>query len=121
MRYLSPLVPFAAVALGGSLLSCAAPAVAYDFDSPSPYSSNPYGQRWNAYPDSSSRPLNPGPGGRWNDDEYWTRKQQEYRQEQQQRHRTEPVTPPPAAHDFNVWKDGKPSLCTATKQDVYCY
>ena len=22
--------------------------------------------------------------------------------------------------DFNVWKDGKPTLCTQTTQDVYC-
>ena len=80
----------------------------------SPYS-NPFG----TYPDGSSRPLNPVPGGRWNDDEYNTRKQQE-----QQRRQSQPSYEVPAApvtKDFNVWKDGKPTLCTQTKQDVYCY
>ena len=34
-----------------------------------------------------------------------------------QRHPTfEP--PAPVTKDFNVWKDGKPTLCTQTKQDV---
>lgn len=33
----------------------------------------------------------------------------------------EPPASPVTPHDFNVWKDGKPTLCTQTKQDVYCY
>ena len=83
---------------------------------------NPYTTPFNNYPDGSSRPLNPGPGGRWNDDEYNTRKQQE--QERYERSRRDSYNEPPAysgPRDFNVWKDGKSTLCTQTKRDVYCY
>lgn len=84
------------------------------------YRSNPYDQRFNPYPDGSSRPLNPGPGGRWNDDEYNSR-------QQTQPHRSEPSVEPGASPsspttDFNVWdKTGTPKLCTRTSHDVYCY
>jgi hypothetical protein len=38
----------------------------------------------------------------------------------QQRQSVEP--PAPVTRDFNVWKDGKPTLCTAIRSgDVYCY
>ena len=43
------------------------------------YRSNPYGSNpYNTYPHGSSRPLNPGPEGRYNDDEYNSRQQISY-------------------------------------------
>jgi len=119
MRYLRPL----SFALISALLLSYPTLVHAQFSNgdgtTSPYS-NPYTNPFSTYPDGSSRPLNPGPGGRWNDDEY-NRKQQE---EQRQHRQSQPIYELPAApvtKDFNVWKDGKPSLCTATKHDVYCY
>src|SRR5690242_18596966 len=90
-----------------------------------PYS-NPYNNPFNSYPDGSSRPLNPGPGNRWNDDDYNARQRQQQqeqlrRMEQQERLSAAP-TPPAASHDFNVWEKGKaPRLCTVTPRtgDVY--
>lgn len=75
----------------------ASPALAFasdDFSNPysNPYN-NPYGS---TYPDGSSRPLNPWPGGRWKHDEHNTRKQQEL-QRQHQRQSPQPSYELPAA------------------------
>src|SRR5262249_7833530 len=122
MRYLRPLLSLALISV--LLLSCST-LVHAQFSNgdgtTSPYS-NPYSTPFGTYPDGSSRPLNPGPGGRWNDDEYNSRQQQE--QQRRQRQQNQPSYELPAApvtKDFNVWKDGKPTLCTQTRQDVYCY
>ena len=107
MKYLEP---FVSLALLSVLLSC---AVAFA-QSDDPYT-NLYRSPFSTYPDGSSRPLNPGPSG-WNDDEYNTRKQQE--EQREHRRQSQPSYELPAApftKDFNVWKDGKPMLCTATK------
>jgi hypothetical protein len=73
---------------------------------------------FSTYPDGSSRPLNPGPSGRWNDDEYNTRKEQEQQRRQRQSQPSYELPAAPVTKDFNVWKDGKPTLCTQAKQAV---
>ena len=114
---------FNIILLLSALLTPISLALPDDFGKPysNPYA-NPYGgSPFNTFPDGSSRPLNPGPDGRWNDDEYTSRQQL---QQQQQHRQSEPsyeLPTAPVTKDFNVWKDGKPTLCTATKQDVYCY
>ena len=115
MKYLKPLVQLVLLSV---LLSYTVAFAQFN----DPYT-NPYRSPFSAYPDGSSRPLNPGPSG-WNDDEYSSRSQHNlhsnpYSSPSPPR---EPWTPPaPVTRDFNVWKDGKPTLCTQTKQDVYCY
>lgn len=119
LRPLAPVVFFYTL-----LLSCSVAHAQFSNGdgTTSPYSS-PYSNPFDTYPDGSARPLNPGPGGQWNDDEYNTRKQQEL--QRQHRRQSQPSYELPAApvtKDFNVWKDGKPTLCTATRSgDVYCY
>jgi hypothetical protein len=82
---------------------------------------SPNSSPFSTYPDGSASPLNPGPGGRWNDDEYNTRKQQALQRQHRQSQPSYELPAAPVTKDFNVWKDGKPALCTQTKQDVYCY
>jgi hypothetical protein len=110
LRPLAPVVFFYSL-----LLSC---SVTHAQFSNGDGTTSPYSNPFITYPDGSARPLNPGPGGRWNDDEYNTRKQQE-QQRQSQPSYEQPAAP--VTKDFNVWKDGKPTLCTQAKQDVYCY
>ena len=123
----------------GLLLGVASSVAHAQYESPysSPYggsggSNSHYGrspsQQFTPYADGSSRPTVPDHLGRFNDDEYTSNQRQ--RQGQNPYYPAplakpqQEATPPPAAsHDFNVWKDGKPTLWTVTPPtgDVYCY
>jgi hypothetical protein len=94
-----------ALAFGG-------PEDPYGAEAYAPYSAKPYENPYNRSA-SPTPPLSPDIYGNPHFDA-----PQRPRYEQPS---TPPVEPPAAAHDFNVWKDGKPTLCTATKFDVYCY
>src|SRR5262245_48718430 len=107
MKYLKP---FASLALLSVLLSCAVTFA----QSNDPYT-NPYQSPFSTYPDGSSKPLHPGPSG-WNDDEYRSRSQHNPYSNPNSSpspHRELWSPPAPVTKDFNVWKDGKPTLCTS--------
>jgi hypothetical protein len=114
MRYINALAP---ILLLSVLLSCSVNALAYD----DPYAYQPlYGS-----PDSNG--LSRSPSRDLYGNEVWDsppRQNSPYNDYSQPR-RNEPAGSPttsPVPHDFNViGRDGRPQLCTSTKDTVYCY
>ena len=112
MKYLRSLVPLTLLSV---LVTCAVAMAEFSGGAShdgNPYS-NPYSSPSNSYGRSRDASSHYSPSSPPYSTPYG---------QQHQPQRSEPWTPlPPVTHDFNVWKDGKPTLCTATKQDVYCY
>jgi hypothetical protein len=130
------LLPFVLVSI--VLLSCAAVShaqsprlaprlVQFEGSGSSPWS-NPY-----SVPFGSPGGIGGGAGGygsgggsgsqpRQSSPNPYTDNYNEFQRQQQRDRSAIDPNPPAVSRDFNVWKDGQPTLCTQTRSgDVYCY
>ena len=120
MKHLSLLVPIVALYAAG-LLSCSvvhAQSYLYSDGERYPYGSDGIRDSlellspWHSTPNPTPPPSSSSYGNPYSS---------LYGDNQQGRSQPSYELPAPVTKDFNVWKDGKPTLCTQTKHDVYCY
>ena len=73
------------------------------------------------YPDGSSRPINPGPNGQWNDDEYFARKRGEEAQRRLFESRSSFEPPQTQGPTTFYGPGGKMTLCyPGFNNTMYC-
>ena len=73
------------------------------------------------YPDGSSRPINPGPNGQWNDDEYFARKRSEEAQRRLFESRSSFEPPQTQGPTTFYGPGGKMTLCyPGFNNTMYC-